>query len=163
SDKEWQESLGDSTAKFLGSDFDKDAWQQFAKLVHYQPGDINVQDDFDGLHARLSELEGRSAGKSSDLTRLYYLATAPQFYEEAVERLGASGLADEVNGPRRIVIEKPFGIDAQTARELNESLHKVFHERQVYRIDHYLGKETVQNMLVLRFANTIFEPVWNRN
>ena len=163
SDQEWQKSLAETTAKYLGSDFDEAAWQKFAKLVHYQPGDINVQDDFDTLHARLSELEGRSAGKAEDLTRLYYLATAPQFYEEAVERLGASSLADETNGPRRIVIEKPFGSDAESARKLNKSLHKVFREQQVYRIDHYLGKETVQNMLVLRFANTIFEPVWNRN
>ncbi len=163
SDDQWRKTLHESTSEFLGKEFDAAAWEKFAPLLHYQAGDINRQDDFDGLHARLNELEARSAGKTSDLTRVYYLATAPQFYEKAVERLGASGLADEVNGPRRIVIEKPFGSDAKTAGELNEVVHKVFAERQVYRIDHYLGKETVQNMLVLRFANTIFEPVWNRN
>ncbi len=163
SDDEWRTSLADSTAQFLNSEFDAAAWAKFAPHVHYQAGDISQQDDFEALHARVHELEKRSAGRPSGLTRVYYLATAPQFYEEAVERLGASGLADEENGPRRIVIEKPFGSDARTAHELNEALHKVFRERQVYRIDHYLGKETVQNMLVLRFANTIFEPVWNRN
>ena len=97
------------------------------------------------------------------LPRVYYLATAPQFYEPAVTHLGRRGLADESQGPRRIVIEKPFGSDLASARRLNEAVHRVFQEKQVYRIDHYLGKETVQNILVLRFANTIFEPIWNRN
>jgi len=159
SDDEWRKSLGESTEKFLGKEFDAAKWQAFAPALHYQPGDINRQEDFEGLHRRLHELEA-SADK---VTRVYYLATAPQFYEEIVERLGASKLADETNGPRRIVIEKPFGSDLASAKRLNQSVHQVFRERQVYRIDHYLGKETVQNLLVLRFANTIFEPVWNRN
>jgi glucose-6-phosphate 1-dehydrogenase len=163
SDDEWRKSLAETTAKYLKSDFEAAAWDKFAAHVHYQAGDIGQQDDFEALHARLHELEKRSSGKPSDLTRVYYLATASQFYEEAVERLGASGLADEGNGPRRVVIEKPFGSDLATARKLNQAVHRVFREKQVYRIDHYLGKETVQNMLVLRFANTIFEPVWNRN
>jgi len=158
SDDQWRQSLGESTAKFEGKAFDKVAWDKFASAVHYQKGDINNQADFGALHDRLLELEGPQA-----VTRLYYLATAPQFYEEAVERLGQSGLADQRHGPRRIVIEKPFGTDAETARRLNDAVHAVFQEEQVYRIDHYLGKETVQNILVLRFANTIFEPVWNRN
>ncbi len=80
-----------------------------------------------------------------------------------VAHLGAAGLADQSRGFRRIVIEKPFGVDQQSARELNDNVHQVFQEGQVYRIDHYLGKETVQNILVLRFANSIFEPIWNRN
>ncbi|HEV2971119.1 MAG TPA: glucose-6-phosphate dehydrogenase, partial [Pirellulales bacterium] len=101
--------------------------------------------------------------KGTATTRLYYLATAPQFYEQAAEQLGAAGLADESGGTRRIVIEKPFGTDLASAQRLNTAVHKVFSEKQVYRIDHYLGKETVQNVLVLRFANTIFEPIWNRN
>ncbi len=162
-DDAWRKSLAETTAKFTGKDFDQAAWDQFASLVHYQPGDINTQEDFEALHARLHELEGRSSSKPSDLTRVYYLATAPQFYAEAIERLGASELANEANGPRRVVIEKPFGEDLATARNLNDAVHKVFDERQIYRIDHYLGKETVQNLMVLRFANTIFEPVWNRN
>ena len=115
--------------------------------------------DFEALHQRLRELEGSAASRR----RVYYLATAPQFYEETVVAAGRCGLADESHGPRRIVIEKPFGTDLATARELNDAVHRVFRETQVYRIDHYLGKETVQNILVLRFANTIFEPIWNRN
>lgn len=163
SDEDWRKSLAETTAKYLKSDFETAAWQKFAEHVHYQPGDISQQDDFEALHARLHELERRSSGKPSDLTRVYYLATASQFYEEAIERLGASGLADEENGPRRVVIEKPFGRDLKTARELNQAVHRVFREQQVYRIDHYLGKETVLNLLVLRFANAIFEPLLNRN
>ena len=80
-----------------------------------------------------------------------------------LRQLGAAGMADEANGVRRIVIEKPFGTDLATAKRLNKATHECFREKQVYRIDHYLGKETVQNLLVLRFANTIFEPIWNRN
>ena len=157
-DAAWRAALAESIARFSGSEFDAAMWKKFAPAIHYQPGDIKRPDDFEALHKRLHELEG-----SPEVTRVYYLATAAQFYEEAVEQLGGSGLADEANGPRRIVIEKPFGSNAQTARRLNEAVHRVFREGQVYRIDHYLGKETVQNILVLRFANTIFEPVWNRN
>jgi glucose-6-phosphate 1-dehydrogenase len=158
SDVTWRTALAESTAEFNGKSFDADAWRQFAPALHFQPGDLARPDDFEALHKRLHELEG-----SRKVARVYYLATAPQFYEETAERLGSCGLADEVNGPRRILIEKPFGSDAQSARRLNEAVHRVFRENQVYRIDHYLGKETVQNILVLRFANTIFEPVWNRN
>jgi glucose-6-phosphate 1-dehydrogenase len=160
SDDAWRQALAKSTQSFNGEHFDRAVWDQFAAAIHYQAGDIDNGGAFDALHARLRELE-RSG--SDPATRVYYLATAPQFYEETVSRLGACGLADEKNGPRRIVIEKPFGSDARSAHQLNDALHRVFHEQQVYRIDHYLGKETVQNILVLRFANTIFEPVWNRN
>ena len=158
SDDEWRRALAESTEKFSNGHFDRAAWDRFAPAIHYQAGDLSQAADFEALHQRLHELEG-----SPKVTRVYYLATAPQYYEGAVAQLGANGLADEVNGPRRIVIEKPFGRDAQTARHLNDAVHQVFKEKQVYRIDHYLGKETVQNILVLRFANTIFEPVWNRN
>jgi glucose-6-phosphate 1-dehydrogenase len=159
SDEKWRESLVDSTAEFSGDRFDRAAWNEFATRIYYQAGDIGRPQDFEALHKRLTQLEGNVAGA----TRVYYLATAPRFYEQVVAQLGACGLADEVHGPRRIVIEKPFGRDAQTAQRLNEAVHQVFAEHQVYRIDHYLGKETVQNIMVLRFANTIFEPVWNRN
>jgi glucose-6-phosphate 1-dehydrogenase len=87
----------------------------------------------------------------------------PSLYPKIAGQLGAAGLADEKSGPRRIVVEKPFGYDLSSARTLNDDLHRVFSERQIFRIDHYLGKETVQNLLVLRFANSIFEPIWNRN
>jgi glucose-6-phosphate 1-dehydrogenase len=155
---QWRSALAESTAKFAGDDFDRGEWDQFAGNLFYHAGDIGDAADFDRLRDFLAEIEHGAVG-----TRVYYLATAPTFYELAVEQLGRSGLADETAGPRRIVVEKPFGVDLTSAKQLNQAIHRVFGEHQVYRIDHYLGKETVQNLLVLRFANTIFEPVWNRN
>jgi glucose-6-phosphate 1-dehydrogenase len=95
--------------------------------------------------------------------RMYYLATPPEYFLEIIMNLANQKMLGEVEGWRRVVIEKPFGSDGQSARNLNENIHRVMSESQVYRIDHYLGKETVQNILVARFTNTIFEPVWNRN
>ncbi|HZZ29035.1 MAG TPA: glucose-6-phosphate dehydrogenase [Pirellulales bacterium] len=154
---DWRKDLAATTQKFAEKEWDAAAWQQFASALFYHPGDIGQAADFTALAKLLDEIE---QGRQS--TRLYYLSTAPQLYEQAVAQLGAAGLADEAQGPRRVIIEKPFGTDLASAQHLNAAVHKVFAERQVYRIDHYLGKETVQNMLVLRFANSIFEPVWNR-
>jgi glucose-6-phosphate 1-dehydrogenase len=156
--EQWREMLAQTTARFIGDAYDPAAWSEFAKSIYYFPGDVMNVDDFHKLAAFLPEVESGGA-----CARLYYLATMPSLYESAIEHLGEVGLAKEAGGPRRIVIEKPFGVDLATARQLNEVVHDVFQERQVYRIDHYLGKETVQNILVLRFANSIFEPIWNRN
>ncbi len=154
----WRDKLADSTSHFVGKTFDASLWAELASSIFYHPGDIAQPEDFASLGKYLDELEGDAGA-----TRIYYLSTAPRFYEPAVAQLGAAGLAEQSRGPRRVVIEKPFGTDLQTARKLNDSVHEVFAESQVYRIDHYLGKETVQNVLVLRFANGIFEPIWNRN
>src|SRR5690242_9857262 len=154
----WRSDLAKAVAKYLGEDFDTALWEKFSQNIYYNAGDIGHAEDFTSLGKLLLEIE---PGATS--TRVYYLATAPQFYGPAVEQLGRSGLAKENGGQRRVIIEKPFGTDLNSAKQLNAVVHSVFSERQVYRIDHYLGKETVQNLLVLRFANTIFEPIWNRN
>jgi len=155
---QWRQELEESTAEFLGEDFNAEEWGNFAPNIFYLPGDISQPEDFNALAESLSELEGDQSG-----ARIYYLSTSPRLYAKAVANLGAAGLADESKGPRRVVIEKPFGVDAASARKLNEDVHRYFSEDQVYRIDHYLGKETVQNLFVLRFANSIFEPIWNRH
>ncbi len=158
-DDQWRQMLAESTRNFVGDDFDPEVWRQFAPSIYYQPGDIAELEEVRALQQRLQELEEGQAATS----RIYYLATAPQFFEPAVEALKACGMTRETSAPRRLVVEKPFGTDLKSAQQLNEKLHTAFAESQIFRIDHYLGKETVQNILVLRFANTIFEPVWNRN
>lgn len=155
---QWRTSLKETTAQFAGAMFDETSWATFADRVHYQSGDIQQLDDFQKLGQFLGSIEpdGRA-------DRVYYLSTMPQLYATAVEQLGAAGLADDAMGERRVIIEKPFGTDLASAQELNHRVHKVFREDQIYRIDHYLGKETVQNLFAMRFANSIFEPLWNRN
>lgn len=158
STEQWRAQLAETTAKYTKEDFHPEVWQAFAESIHYQPGDIGNEEDFHKLATFLSEIEGN---QTTD--RVYYLSTMPQLYAAAIAQLGKAGLHVDTHGHRRVVIEKPFGTDLATAHLLNDSIHQTFREDQIYRIDHYLGKETVQNMLVLRFGNTIFEPLWNRN
>ncbi|HKM79424.1 MAG TPA: glucose-6-phosphate dehydrogenase [Candidatus Acidoferrum sp.] len=137
-------------------------WDEFAANLHYSPGDYADQNSFAQLAKSLAEID---AEKKLGGNRLFYLSTPPEVYPDIVEQLGRAGLARPGNPGSwvRIIIEKPFGRDLATARELNKIVLNVFEEKQVYRIDHYLGKDTVQNLLVLRFGNGIFEPLWNRN
>ena len=161
--EEWRKMLRETTSEFTGSSFDNETWEAFSANVFYHAGDIKDTQDFVKLGEFLSEIESSGDTGGSKSGRVYYLSTMPQLYNEAIQQLGRAGLASDENGYRRVIIEKPFGTDLSTAQKLNESIHHVFREDQIYRIDHYLGKETVQNIFALRFANSIFEPIWNRN
>lgn len=139
-------------------DFDDRRWIEFAARLFYVAGDASAPGGLDGLRGWLDKQEPDGKGR-----RLYYLSVAPSLYAGIAEELGKAGMASEKAGWRRLVIEKPFGRDLASARKLNRRLHDHFSEPQLFRIDHYLGKETVQNLLVFRFANSLFEPVWNHN
>jgi glucose-6-phosphate 1-dehydrogenase len=159
----FQRSAIDSVKKFAdASTVREDECKKFAGALAYVSGEYHHAEAFAKLKILLDELDRAHKLHGN---RLFYLATPPEIYPLIIEQLNKAGLARHPNGKSwtRIIIEKPFGRDLASARKLNQSVLKTFDESQVYRIDHYLGKDTVQNLMVLRFGNGIFEPLWNRN
>jgi glucose-6-phosphate 1-dehydrogenase len=157
---EFARDMKEGIVEFGGADASDPRLDEFTSHISYVPLDFNDPKHYAELNRQLDRIDKeRNIGGD----RLFYLATAPEYFTEIIENLGAQGMSHPEHGRAAVVIEKPFGHDLDSARELNHQVNAVFQEGQVFRIDHYLGKETVQNLMVFRFANGIFEPIWNRN
>ena len=159
-DEEFRGQMRRDLESYAGDDFDPGLWDWLESRLHYQTGDLAELEDVRALGRRLAEVQREHETTES---ALFYLAVGPEFFAPAVHDLEEAGLTQQPGDAfRRVIVEKPFGRDLASARDLNRDLGAVLSERQIYRIDHYLGKETVQNLLVFRFSNGIFEPIWNR-
>ncbi len=156
-DEEFRTHLEEGLKHFASFKYSEEEWDHCASNLGYRQGRYDNAEDFKKLESMLKDWE---AGPGD---RIYYMATPPGVFPNIIDQLAQTGQLAENDGWRRVVIEKPFGTDLKSACDLNEQIHKALNEKQIYRIDHYLGKETVQNILVSRFSNTIFEPLWNRN
>ena len=157
---DYRNKVSDDMKKFATGDIDPDLWEWFVRRMHYMSGNFDDPQTYPNLKDLLAKIDQEHSTQGN---YFYYLATAPDAFGTIVRCLAEHGLMQQDNGHwRRVIVEKPFGHDLDSARALNQELLKVADEKQIYRIDHYLGKETVQNILALRFANGIFEPIWNR-
>jgi glucose-6-phosphate 1-dehydrogenase len=160
SDDDARKKVTEDFKQFATGAIDADLWEWFVRRISYVSGNFDDPATYDKLKETLAKVDQEH---NSHGNYFFYLATAPNFFGDVVERLAKVGLMTEDNSHwRRVIIEKPFGHDLESARALNKQLLRVATECQIYRIDHYLGKETVQNILALRFANGVFEPIWNR-
>ena len=160
SDEEFRDAMRESVGRYGRKPLKDGPWATFAEGVRYARVDLDAQDGFEELKRVLGEVD-HSRGTQGN--RVFYLSVPPSAIETYADRLGSEGLSTQPQGGyARLIVEKPFGRNRRTGTELNSSLHRSFTEEQIYRIDHYLGKETVQNLLVFRFGNGIFEPLWNR-
>ena len=161
SHEEFREKLRKALGEYRSGEVSDDVWESFASGIFYLPGDSKKAESYDDLREFLKKVDSE---KGTQGNRAFYLSTSPSLVPTIVERLGEAGLNEgEDGGWSRLVIEKPFGWDLESAEELNAEIQSYFDESQIYRIDHYLGKETVQNILALRFSNGIFEPIWNQH